>query len=426
MTFRGSEASRHWSVSPNSHLRISLTSQAAITMSKHSFPPLKNDLLLRTARGEKVERPPCWVMRQAGRYLPEYHEEKGNRDFFECCQTPEIASNLTLQPIDRYEGLIDAAIIFSDILVIPQAMGMEVVMLDKKGPHFPNPLESPSDPQYKEVMERKADVDKSLKYVYDAITLTRQKLGGRVPLYGFCGAPFTLLCYMVEGGGSKIFQHAKQWVFEYTEDAKKLLQKIAELCVEYLALQVAAGAQIVQVFDSWAGELSPTTFKEIALPYLVYIADNLPRRLKEIGEEVVPMVVFAKGAWYALEQLCQTKYDVVGLDWLHAPAEAYAVAQKYGKVLQGNADPGVLYGGRAAITKVVEEMVSGFGGGKQGWIANLGHGITPFVKPEDLKFYFEEIHRLSGIHNSKAMPSMPDLAAAEQRMHERNILNSDW
>ncbi|TKA70925.1 hypothetical protein B0A55_06128 [Friedmanniomyces simplex] len=392
----------------------------------HPFPPLKNDLLLRTARGKKVSRTPCWVMRQAGRYLPEYHEAKGKKDFFECCRSPEIASTLTLQPIERYAGLIDAAIIFSDILVIPQAMGMEVVMVDGKGPHFPDPLGSPEDRQYAEVMEREVDVKESLDYVYQAITLTRQKLEGRVPLYGFCGAPFTLMCYMVEGGGSKIFRQTKTWVFRHPEETKRLLGKIAALCVEYLAQQVLAGAQIVQVFDSWAGELSPTSFRQFALPYLEFISDNLPRRLRELEVEVVPMVVFAKGAWYALEELCRTKYDVVGLDWLHEPKEAYAVAQKYGKVVQGNADPGVLYGGHDAITKVVEEMISGFGGGKQGWIANLGHGITPFVKPDDLRFYFQEIHRLSGLHQEQALPTKVDPAAAEERMHQRNILQSDW
>jgi len=382
-------------------------------MASLTFEPLKNDLVLRTARGLKVERPPCWVMRQAGRYLPEYHRAKGNADFFECCRDPEIASALTLQPIDRFEGLIDAAIIFSDILVIPQAMGMEVVMVDGKGPHFPEPLVSPDDGQYGEVMERTVDVKKSLDYVYKAITLTRKKLKGRVPLYGFCGAPFTLMCYMVEGGGSKIFKQTKTWIYKHPVETKNLLQKIAELCVEYLAEQVMAGAQIVQIFDSWAGELSPSSFREFALPYLTYICDNLAKRLQDMGHESVPMVVFAKGAWYALEELCQTKYDVIGLDWLHDPKQAYAVAQKYGKILQGNADPGVLYGGHAAITKVVEEMVLGFGGGKQGWIANLGHGmlkqlilpghelirrigITPFVNPDDLKFFFQEIHRISG------------------------------
>jgi len=315
-----------------------------------------------------------WVMRQAGRYLPEYHEAKGKADFFECCRSPEIASTLTLQPIDRFAGLIDAAIIFSDILVIPQAMGMEVIMVDKKGPHFPDPLMSPEDKQYQEVMERDVDVKESLDYVYKAITLTRQKLDGRVPLLGFCGAPWTLLSYMVEGGGSKIFKQVKTWTFKYPEESKRLLQKIAELCVEYLAQQVIAGAQMIQVFDSWAGELSPTSFQEFSLPYLNYIADHLPPRLRELKQEVVPMTVFAKGAWYALEDLCESRYDVIGLDWLHAPAQAYAIAQKKGKVLQGNADPGVLYGGKEAIAGVVREMVRGFGGGKQGWIANLGHG----------------------------------------------------
>lgn len=392
----------------------------------HGFEPLRNDLLLRTARGEKVERPPCWVMRQAGRYLPEYHQEKGKHDFFECCRSPEIASNLTLQPIDRFDGLIDAAIIFSDILVIPQAMGMEVVMVDGKGPHFPEPLDTPDDKQFKEVLEREVDVQESLKYVYDAITLTRKKLKGRVPLYGFCGAPFTLLCYMVEGGGTKVFKQTKTWIFKFGNDAKKLLQKIAELCVEYLALQVVAGAQIVQIFDSWAGELSPSSFREFGLPYLTHICNHLPKRLEELGQDVVPMVVFAKGAWYAVEDLCKTNYDVVGLDWLHEPKQAYAITQKHGKVLQGNADPGVLYGGHEAITKVVTEMVEGFGGGKQGWIANLGHGITPWVNPDDLKFYFEEIHRISDLHQATAFPQLTDLKAAEAKMHARNILHGEW
>jgi uroporphyrinogen decarboxylase len=345
----------------------------------------------------------------AGRYLPEYHEAKGNRDFFECCRDPEIASTITIQPVDRYEGLIDAAIIFSDILVIPQAMGMTVEMVDKKGPHFPEPLRSPTDGQYEKVMARDVDVKAELDYVYKAITLTRTKLNGRVPLIGFCGAPWTLLCYMVEGGGSKMFIQSKTWIYKYPKESQALLQKIAEICVEYLALQVAAGAQLVQVFDSWAGELSPASFKDFSLPYLRHISANLPRRLKEMGLEPVPMTVFAKGAWYGLEDLCESGYNVVGLDWLHDPAEAFKIAN--GRVtIQGNADPGVLYGGREAITQAVETMVAGFKKGKQGWIANLGHGmlsiclyhananfvgVTPFVNPDDLKFYFEEIHRLT-------------------------------
>jgi len=329
---------------------------------------------------------------QAGRYLPEYHQAKGHHDFFECCRSPEIASTLTLQPIDRYAGLIDAAIIFSDILVIPQAMGMEVKMVDGVGPKFPHPLRSPSDQQYQDLIEREVDVKKELDYVFKAITLTRTKLAGRVPLFGFCGAPWTLLCYMVEGGGTKLFKEAKTWIYKYGDASKTLLQKMSEICVEYLAQQVVAGAQIIQVFDSWAGELSPAAFKEYALPSLRYISENLPLRLREIGEEVVPMVVFAKGAWYALEDLCDAGYDVVGLDWQHDPEEAVRIAR--GRVtLQGNADPGVLYGSHAAISSVVENMVRGFGGGKRRWIANLGHGITPGVNPDDLKFFFEEIHR---------------------------------
>lgn len=190
----------------------------------------------------------CWLTIShrgpAGRYLPEYHEAKGKRDFFECCRDPEVASTLTLQPIERFAGLLDAAIIFSDILVIPQAMGMVVEMVDKKGPHFPAPLESPDDQQYKDVLARPVDVQKELDYVYKAVTLTRKKLHGRVPLFGFVGSPWTLLCYMVEGGGTKLFIKSKTWIYKYPEATKALLQKIAELCVDHLALQVEAGAQV--------------------------------------------------------------------------------------------------------------------------------------------------------------------------------------
>ncbi|TVY92300.1 Uroporphyrinogen decarboxylase [Lachnellula willkommii] len=361
----------------------------------HQFEPLKNDLLIRTAWGQKVERPPMWVMRQAGRYLPEYHEAKGKNDFFECCRSAEIASTLTLQPIERFAGLLDAAIIFSDILVIPQALGMTVEMVDKKGPHFPEPLKSPDDGQYQKVLQKKVDVTAELDYVYKAITMTRHKLKGRVPLFGFCGAPWTLLCYMVEGGGSKLFIQTKTWIYRYPQASKDLLQKIAEVCVEYLALQVQAGAQIVQVFDSWAAELSPATFKEFSQPYLAYISEHLPKRLKEKNLDPVPMVVFAKGAWYALDSLCDLGYQVVGLDWLQDPAQAVKIRGNRPVVLQGNADPGILYGTRENITKVLTHMIAGFGGGKQGWISNLGHGITPGVNPDDLKFYFEEIHRLT-------------------------------
>lgn len=359
------------------------------------FVPLQNDLILRTAWGEKVERPPIWVMRQAGRYLPEYHEAKGTRDFFECCRSPEIASTLTLQPIERFAGLIDAAIIFSDILVIPQAMGMLVEMLPAKGPHFPKPLQSPDDLQYSEVLNKKVNVSSELQYVYEAITMTRHKLMGRVPLIGFCGSPWTLFCYMVEGGGSKMFIETKTWIYKHPEATEKLLQKIAEVCVEHLALQVQAGAQLVQVFDSWAAELSPASFRRFSQPFLEFISKTLPLKIKTLGLDPVPMIVFAKGAWHSLDSLCNIGYQVVGLDWLQDPSEAIKLRGSRPIVFQGNADPGVLYGSHESITKVVEDMVKGFGGGKQGWIVNLGHGITPRVNPEDLRFFFQEIRRLT-------------------------------
>ena len=290
---------------------------------------------------------------------------------------------------------------------------MRVEMLDGKGPHFPTPLRSPTDGQYEKLLHRQVNVEEELDYVYRAITMTRHKLQGRVPLFGFCGAPWTLLCYMVEGGGSKMFVQAKTWVYKYPDASKNMLQKIAQLCVQYLALQVKAGAQIIQVFDSWAAELSLTAFKEFSLPYLRYISKELPRHIQALGLESIPMVVFAKGAWYALDELCDSGYQVVGLDWLQSPAEAVKIA-KDRVVLQGNMDPGVLYGGKEAIASEVKNMVWGFGGGKLGWIANLGHGtllltrfcfqnilltlnqgVQPGVDPENLKFFFEEIHRIT-------------------------------
>lgn len=262
---------------------------------------------------------------------------------------------------------------------------MTVEMLDGKGPHFPQPLKSPQDKQYEALMARDVDVTKDLSYVYEAITLTRRKLDGRVPLFGFCGAPWTLLCYMVEGGGTKLFKESKTWLYKYPDASKALLRKIAELCTEYLAQQVKAGAQIVQVFDSWSGELSPSAFAKFALPGLQYISSHLPVRLRKMDLELVPMVVFAKGAWYALDELCDSGYQVVGLDWQQDPKPAVKVAKSMleGRVcLQGNMDPGVLYGGKEAITKAVEEMFKGFWGDgeRKGWIANLGHGMFDYIR----------------------------------------------
>lgn len=352
-----------------------------------TFEPLKNDLILRAARGEPVERPPIWMMRQAGRYLPEYHKVKGSRDFFETCRTPEIVSELTIQPVEHYKGLIDAAIIFNDILVIPQAMGMDVRMVDKVGPQFVQPLRTPADLHR---LDFNCDVRKQLGWAFDAITLTRKNLHGRVPLLGFCGGPWTLMCYMIEGGGTKMFRFAKEWIFRWPEASKQLLQAITDVAVEFLALQVKAGAQMLQVFESWGGQLGPDEFSEFALPYLRQIAHRVPQRLSELGIEEVPMTVFSKGSWYALEELCDSGFDVVSLDWLYKPEDAVRIAN--GRVsLQGNIDPGVLYGSKEIITKKVQRMMHGFG--KQRYIVNLGHGTQPFMDPEKIGFFLEECKR---------------------------------
>ncbi|KAF8076046.1 Uroporphyrinogen decarboxylase [Lyophyllum atratum] len=337
-----------------------------------NFPPLKNDLILRAAKGEKTERAPVWVMRQAGRYLPEFRKVRESHEFFEVCRTPDLATKITLQPIQRYTGLVDASIIFSDILVVPQAMGMEVLM---------NP----------DVV----DVQKELKYVFEAITQTRKALNGEVPLIGFCGAPWTLFAYMIEGGGSKTLQKAKTWLFKYPEESKALLLRIADVCVDFLVGQVKAGAQLLQVFDSWAGELSPHDFSTFSYPTLVHISTNVRRRLAAENLQSVPMILFAKGANHALGFLAKNAgYDVLGLDWVIDPAEARQIVGD--KVaLQGNMDPNVLYGGRDAIEAAVKRICEGFREGKGGWIANLGHGITPGVDPEDLRWFFECVHKYS-------------------------------
>uniref|UniRef100_A0A060T3K9 Uroporphyrinogen decarboxylase n=1 Tax=Blastobotrys adeninivorans TaxID=409370 RepID=A0A060T3K9_BLAAD len=360
------------------------------------FAPLKNDLILRAARGEAVERPPVWIMRQAGRYLPEYHEVKGKSDFFEVCRDPEKASEITIQPVRRYDGLLDAAIIFSDILVIPQAMGMSVKIEEKGGPYFPDPLREPQDLETK--LSKNPDVAKELDWMFKSLTLTRKKLDGKVPLLGFCGAPWTLAVYMIEGGGSRLYRFIRTWVYKYPDALKELLQRITDVAVEFLALQVKAGAQMLQVFDSWAGELGPKEFREFSLPYLRQISEKLPGELKKHGLDKVPVTIFAKGAWYALDDLCESGYDVVSLDWLYEPEKAVEVTQ--GRVvLQGNLDPGVIYGSKEIISRKVEEMIKGFGGGKKNYIVNLGHGTQPFFDPESVKWFLEEVHRVGSSDN---------------------------
>lgn len=353
-----------------------------------AFAPLKNDLILRAARGEPVERPPVWIMRQAGRYLPEYQQFKGKDDFFELCRNPEKASVITIQPIEHFPGLIDAAIIFSDILVVPQALGMAVEMKEGVGPSFPDPLRDPETDIPK--LNFHPDITKELGWALESIALTRTKLDGRVPLLGFCGAPWTLLVYMIEGGGTKMFRFVKQWIYQYPQESHKLLQLLTDTCIEFLAQQIKAGAQMVQVFESWAGELGPNEFREFSLPYLTQIADKLPLRLDELGVSRVPMTVFAKGAWYALEELNKTNYNTISLDWSHTGPEARARAPS--KTLQGNLDPGVIYGSDEIINEKVESMMKGFG--KEKYIVNFGHGTHPFMKPEKVEVFLKAVHRV--------------------------------
>lgn len=331
---------------------------------------------------------------------------RADHDFFEICRTPALAMEVTLQPIRRYSGLLDAAIIFSDILVVPQAMGMEVIM--DPGPHFPNPLITPADA---EKLPKVVDVDKELGYVYEAITQTRHALDGEVPLIGFCGAPWTLFSYMIEGGGSKTFQKCKAWLFKYPEESKALLNRIADVCVDFLVGQIKAGAQVciyppnifesftvakqlVQVFDSWAGELAPHHFEEFALPSLQRISSGVRAKLAAANVPAVPMTLFPKGQNSQIA-LCADRagYDVIGIDWCIDPEAARrAVGDKV--ALQGNLDPGLLYGGRDALEREVKRMAESFKGGKKtkAWVANLGHGIAPGVDPEDMRWFLECVH----------------------------------
>ena len=336
--------------------------------------PLKNDLLLRALRQEKVERPPVWMMRQAGRYLPDYIKLREKHDFFTRVQTPELAAEITLQPIQQVG--VDAAIIFSDILVIPQAMGLEVLMEEGKGPLLPNVIKTQNDINslFTEGVEEK------LSYVTKALSLTKKELNGRVPLIGFAGAPFTILCYMVEGKGSKTWEKAKQFCFTQPELAHQLLQKITTATINYLKAQAKAGADVLQVFDSWSGSLSPTDFKLFAQPYLLQIADAL--------KDHAPVILFPKGSWYALKELSESNASALGIDWCISPSMAREMTGN--KItLQGNFDPAKLLLPIPEIKKAVKEMIDEFG--VKGYIANLGHGITPNIPVDHAKAFVDAV-----------------------------------
>jgi uroporphyrinogen decarboxylase len=335
---------------------------------------LKNDLLLKALRKEKVERPPVWMMRQAGRYLPDYIKLRDKYDFFTRVQTPELATEITLQPVDQVG--VDAAIIFSDILVIPQAMGLEVLMEEGKGPSLPKTIKTQKD--IDELNTSNAEVH--LKYVLDALTLTKKELNARVPLIGFAGGPWTILCYMIEGKGSKTWDKAKQFAYTQPELAHSLLQKITNITIDYLKAQAKAGADTVQVFDSWAGSLSPEDFKTFAQPYLIQIADAV--------KDVAPVILFPKGSWYALKDLSNSNASGIGIDWSITPQFARELTSN-NITLQGNFDPAKLLAPIPQIKKWVREMIDGFG--TQNYIANLGHGITPNVPVDHAKAFVEAV-----------------------------------
>jgi uroporphyrinogen decarboxylase len=324
-----------------------------------------NDLFLRACRREPVERPPVWMMRQAGRYLPQYRAVRERADFLTMVRTPELAAEVSLQPVNLLG--VDAAIIFSDILVIPQAMGMRLSVEDGVGPRFHHPLRTPAD------FQRLRDItpDETLDYVLEALRLTRGELGGRVPLIGFAGAPWTLLSYMVEGAGSKSFSQAKRLLLEDPSRAHTLLSRLARLVGSFLVAQVRAGAQAVQLFDSWAGALGPADFREFALPYVAEAA----RMARTAG---APVIVFSPGSGWALEEIASaTGADVIGVDWQTDAAEARRRLPVAKVALQGNLDPCWLYGSPAQIRERTHRMLDAFGG--RGHIANLGHGILPDV-----------------------------------------------
>lgn len=335
---------------------------------------LKNDLLLRALRQEKVERPPVWMMRQAGRYLPDYMKLKEKYSFFERCQKPELATEITIQPVEQVG--VDAAIIFSDILVVPQAMGLEVQMVEGKGPFLPDPVKAFNDLK----RLRKPDVHESLGYVFDALSLTKKTLDGRVPLIGFAGAPWTLLCYMVQGKGSKTFDEAKAFCFTQPETAHRLLQMITDTTIDYLKAQSCAGADVVQLFDSWGGLLSPKDFEEYSLKYIRQIITAL--------KDETPTILFAKGAWFALDAMSKTGANALGIDWC-VSAETARRYTGNDITLQGNFDPAKLLAPVAEIKKEVHSMISSFG--TTGYIANLGHGILPNVPVDHARAFVDAV-----------------------------------
>lgn len=335
---------------------------------------LKNDLIIRTLLGEQTERTPVWMMRQAGRYLPEYIALRNKYSFFERCQTPELACEITLQPVDIVG--VDAAILFSDILVVSQAMGMEVQLIEKQGPLLPDPIKTAVD------LNRihAAGAAEKLSYVYDAIRMIKKELDGRVPLIGFAGAPWTLLCYMVQGKGSKTFDEAKGFCYQNPQLAHQLLQMITDATIEYLKGQVEAGADMLQIFDSWGGLLNKQDFETFSLQYI--------RQIVAAIKDEVPTIIFAKGAWSSLSEMAATGAHGLGIDWCIEARQARSFAGS-DITLQGNYDPARLLAPIAEIEATTKAMLQAFGPGRH--IANLGHGILPNVPVAHAKAFVDTV-----------------------------------
>ncbi|WGL15094.1 uroporphyrinogen decarboxylase [Microbulbifer bruguierae] len=359
-------------------------------MSESKLPELKNDRFLRALLRQPVDRTPVWMMRQAGRYLPEYRATRAQAGtFMDLCRNTELACEVTLQPLERYP--LDAAILFSDILTIPDAMGLGLYFEEGEGPKFKKPVRSSADIAALEV----ANTARDLSYVTDAVTAIRRELNGRVPLIGFSGSPWTLATYMIEGGSSRDFARAKEMLYNRPEDMHQLLTVLADSVVEYLNAQIRAGAQAVQIFDTWGGALSHAAYREFSLQYMARIVQGL---IKEHDGRRVPAILFTKGGGQWLEAMADTGADALGLDWT---TDIGAARNRVGDrvALQGNLDPSILLASPARIREEVATILAAYGQGS-GHIFNLGHGITPQVDPAHAGAMIEAVVELSAAYHS--------------------------
>ena len=346
---------------------------------------LKNDRFLRALARQPVDKTPVWMMRQAGRYLPEYRQVRGQAgDFMSLCKNTELACEVTLQPLERFE--LDAAILFSDILTIPDAMGLGLYFAEGEGPKFHKPLRSEADIDQLEVINTAAD----LTYVTDAVSMIRQELNGRVPLIGFSGSPWTLATYMIEGQSSRDFARAKTMLYTQPELLHQLLEKLALSVIDYLNAQILAGAQVIQIFDTWGGALSHSAYLEFSLTYMAKIVDGL---IKQADGRDVPVILFTKGGGLWLEAMADTGCDCLGLDWtVDIGAAHHRVGDKV--ALQGNMDPAILRAKPEVIRGEVKRILGSLGQ-NDGHVFNLGHGITPDINPDNAKIFIDAVHEFS-------------------------------